>query len=44
MAFNNLAVAYHHSGDEESARKHAREALRLGYPVHREFLKLLGIE
>ena len=43
MAHNNLAVALHQNGDDDGARKHAQEAINLGYPVPREFLTEIGL-
>ena len=43
MAHNNLAVALFHSGNLEAAGKHAKEALSLGYSVHPDFLKQIGV-
>lgn len=41
-AHNNLAVVLYREGDLEGARRHAREARRLGLAVHPDFLKALG--
>lgn len=45
-AQNDLAVFYHSMEPPklDLAREHARKALSLGYPVEKEFLKLIGIE
>lgn len=45
-AHNNLAVLYASMEPQrlDLAREHARKALSLGYPVEKEFLKLIGIE
>ncbi len=45
-AHNNLAVFYHSMEPPklDLSKEHARKALSLGYPVEKEFLKLIGIE
>ena len=43
MAHNNLAVAFLELGRDEEAKTAAAKALELGYPVHPELLKQLGL-
>ena len=40
-AHNNLAVLYFYQEEIALSLKHCREALRLGYPVNPEFLKMI---
>jgi tetratricopeptide (TPR) repeat protein len=43
MAHNNLAAALYQKGDIEKAKEHALRARDLGYDLHPEFVKALGI-
>ena len=43
MAHNNLAVALYNADKKDEAKNHVQEALKLGYPVPKEFLDVLGL-
>ncbi|MDD5116642.1 MAG: tetratricopeptide repeat protein [Candidatus Omnitrophica bacterium] len=42
LAYNNLAVAYYYAGEYDSAVSCLGKAIEFGYPVSREFLRLMG--
>lgn len=44
LLHNNIAVVYFRRGDLRNARKHAAEALALGFPVHPDFLRRIEDE